>query len=150
MEVILLDNVVNLGGLGDIVDVKNGYARNYLLPTGRARRATAQARAEFEQRRAELEKLAADKLTAAQALGEQISGLNVKLTQKAGVDGRLFGSVTVHDIAAALNELGHEVHKSQVNLPEGPIKHTGDTEILVSLHSDVQVELLVTVLGETV
>ncbi len=149
MEVILLDKVVNLGDLGEIVKVKHGYARNYLIPTGRARRATEAAKAEFEARRAELEKLAAEKLAAAQAVGEKLNGQAIKLTQKAGVDGRLFGSVTNHDIADELKKQGFDVHKSQVRLPEGPIKTVGDNTVQVSLHTDVDAEITVSVLGET-
>src|SRR5256885_12356298 len=121
MQVILLDKVVNLGGLGDIVKVKDGYARNFLIPTGAARRATASAKAEFEAKRVELEKQAAEKLAAAQQLGEKLNGVNVKLTQKAGVDGRLFGSVTNADIAEELTKAGFAVAKSQVRLVNGPI-----------------------------
>lgn len=149
MEVILLDKVVNLGDLGEIVKVKHGYARNYLIPTGRARRATAAAKAEFEARRAELEKAAAEKLAAAQAVGEKLNGQTIKLTQKAGVDGRLFGSVTNHDIADELKKQGYDVHKSQIRLPEGPIKTVGDSTVQVSLHTDVDAEITVSVLGET-
>lgn len=149
MQVILLDKVVNLGALGEIVKVKDGYARNFLIPTGRARRATAAAKAEFEARRAELEKAAADKLAAAQAQGEKLQGFVVKLTQKAGVDGRLFGSVTNADIAEELSKQGHAVAKAQVRLPNGPIKTIGDNTVSVSLHTDVAVELTVTVYGET-
>lgn len=149
MEIILLDKVVNLGNLGEIVKVKNGYARNYLIPAGRARRATAEAKAEFEARRAELEKQAADKLSAAQAMAEKLSGLTVKLTQKAGVDGRLFGSVTNNDVAEELKKQGFDVHKSQVRLSAGHIKTVGDTTVPVSLHTDVDVEITVAVYGET-
>jgi len=149
MQVILLDKVVNLGALGEIVKVKDGYARNFLIPTGRARRATEAAKAEFEAKRAELEKAAAEKLAAAQAQGEKLSGTNVKLTQKAGVDGRLFGSVTNHDVADELKKQGYDVAKSQVRLPAGPIKTVGDTTVSVQLHTDVVVEITVTVYGET-
>lgn len=149
MEIILLDKVVNLGNLGEIVKVKGGYARNYLIPTGRARRATEEAKAEFEARRAELEKQAAEKLAAAQAVGEKLAGQTVKLTQKAGVDGRLFGSVTNNDIAEELKKQGFEVHKSQVRMPEGHIKVVGDSTASVSLHTDVEVEITVAVYGET-
>ena len=149
MQVILLDKVVNLGNLGEIVKVKDGYARNFLIPTGRARRATAAAKAEFEARRAELEKAAAEKLAAAQAEGEKLGGSTVKLTQKAGVDGRLFGSVTNQDIAEELNRQGYKLVKSQVRLPAGPIKTTGDTTVSVALHTDVVVEVTVAVYGET-
>ena len=149
MQIILLDKVVNLGNLGEIVKVKDGYARNFLIPSGRARRATAAAKAEFEARRAELEKQAADKLTAAQAVGEKLNGQTIKLTQKAGVDGRLFGSVTNNDIADELKKMGFDVHKSQVRLPTGPIKTVGDTTVQVSLHTDVDAEITVAVYGET-
>jgi len=150
MQIILLDKVVNLGSLGDIVNVKNGYARNFLIPTGRARRATAAAKAEFEARRAELEKAAAEKLAAAQSVAAKLEGTTVKLTQKAGVDGRLFGSVTTHDIAAELGRQGYEVVKSQIRLPTGHIKTVGDTTAVVVLHTDVSVEITVAVYGETV
>ena len=150
MQIILLDKVVNLGGLGDLVKVKDGYARNFLIPSGRARRATTAAKAEFEAKRAELEKAAAEKLAASQADGEKLEGKVFKLTQKAGVDGRLFGSVTNGDIAEELNKQGYKVLKSQVRLPSGPIKTTGDNTISVSLHTDVVVEVTVSVYGETV
>ena len=149
MQIILLDKVVNLGGLGDVVRVKDGYARNFLIPTGRARRATQTAIAEFEARRAELEKAAAAKLAEAQALGEKLAGLTVKLTQKAGVDGRLFGSVTNHDIAEELNKQGFAVSKAQVRMPNGPIKMVSDSTVSVALHTDVVVDVNVTVYGET-
>ena len=149
MQVILLDKVVNLGNLGDVVKVKDGYARNFLIPTGQARRATAAAKAEFEARRAELEKHAAEKLAAAQALGAKLHEQTIKLTQKAGVDGRLFGSVTNHDIADELKKQGFDVHKSQIRLPNGPIKTIGDTTVAVSLHTDVDAEIIVAVYGET-
>ena len=149
MQIILLDKVVNLGNLGEIVKVKDGYARNFLIPTGRARRATEAAKAEFEAKRAELEKAAAEKLAAAQAQGEKLAGTTVKLTQKAGVDGRLFGSVTNHDIAEELNKLGYEVVKSQIRLPNGPIKTVSESAVTVALHTDVAVEVTVAVYGET-
>ena len=149
MQVILLDKVLNLGSLGEIVKVKDGYARNFLIPSGRARRATAAAKAEFEARRAELEKQAADKLAQARGLGEKLNGQTIKLTQKAGVDGRLFGSVTNHDVADELKKQGFDVHKSQVRLPNGPIKTVGDTTVAVSLHTDVDAEITVSVYGES-
>ncbi|MBN9340423.1 MAG: 50S ribosomal protein L9 [Comamonadaceae bacterium] len=148
MQIILLDKVVNLGNLGEIVKVKDGYARNFLIPTGRARRATAAAKAEFEAKRAELEKAAAEKLAAAQAQGEKLAGTTVKLTQKAGVDGRLFGSVTNHDICEEINKLGFQLVKSQIRMP-GLIKTVGDNTISVALHTDVVVEVTVAVYGET-
>ena len=150
MQIILLDKVVNLGNLGEIVKVKDGYARNFLIPSGRARRATEAAKAEFEAKRAELEKAAAEKLAAAQAQGEKLSGQTVKLTQKAGVDGRLFGSVTNQDIADELGKMGFQVAKSQVRLPNGPIKTVSETAVEVALHTDVVVEVNVSVYGEHV
>ena len=149
MQVILLDKVVNLGSLGEIVKVKDGYARNILIPSGRARRATEANKAEFEAKRVELEKAAAAKLAESQAQGEKLAGTSVKVTQKAGVDGRLFGSVTNHDVADELNKLGYKVVKSQIRLPNGPIKTTGDSTVSVSLHTDVVVDINVTVYGET-
>jgi large subunit ribosomal protein L9 len=149
MQIILLDKVVNLGSLGDVVKVKDGYARNFLIPSGRARRATQAAVAEFEARRADLEKAAAAKLAEAQALGEKVSGTTLKLTQKAGVDGRLFGSVTNHDVADELNKQGFAIAKAQVRMPNGPLKMVGDYTVQVSLHTDVTVDVNVTVLGET-
>ncbi len=150
MQIILLDKVVNLGNLGEIVKVKDGYARNFLIPSGRAGRATEAAKAEFEAKRAELEKAAAEKLAAAQAQGEKLAGQTVKLTQKAGVDGRLFGSVTNHDIADELGKMGFQVVKSQVRLPNGPIKTVSETAVEVALHTDVVVEVTVSVYGEHV
>jgi large subunit ribosomal protein L9 len=149
MQIILLDKVVNLGNLGEIVKVKDGYARNFLIPSGRARRATESAKAEFEARRAELEKAAAAKLAVSQALGEKLGGTTIKLTQKAGVDGRLFGSVTNADIAEELVKGGYEVVKSNVRMPNGPIKVVGDTQVSVSLHTDVVVDITVSVYGES-
>ena len=149
MQIILLDKVVNLGNLGEVVRVKDGYARNFLIPSGRARRATEAAIKEFEARRAELEKAAADKLSAAQAQGEKLNGATVKLTQKAGVDGRLFGSVTNFDIAEELGKMGFPVVKAQVRMPTGPIKVVGDSTVSVALHTDVVVDINVSVYGET-
>ena len=149
MQIILLDKVVNLGNLGEVVKVKDGYARNFLIPFGRARRATAAAIKEFEVKRAELEKAAAAKLAEMQAQGAKLGGMTVKLTQKAGVDGRLFGSVTNADIAQEVSKQGFEVSKSQVRLPNGPLKTVGDHAVSVSLHTDVLVDITVTVYGET-
>ena len=149
MQIILLDKVVNLGNLGEIVKVKDGYARNFLIPQGRARRATEANKAEFEAKRVELEKAAAAKLAETQSLGEKLAGSTIKLTQKAGVDGRLFGSVTNADVAEELNKQGYKVVKSQVRLPNGPIKVIGDSTVAVSLHTDVLVDITVTVYGET-
>ena len=140
---------MNLGNLGEIVKVKDGYARNFLIPSGRARRATENAIKEFEVRRAELEKAAAEKLAAAQAQGEKLAGTSIKLSQKAGVDGRLFGSVTNFDIAEELTKNGYAVAKAQVRMPTGPIKVVGDSTVSVALHTDVVVEITVSVYGET-
>ena len=148
MQIILLDKVVNLGSLGDIVKVKDGYARNFLIPSGRARRATQTAVAEFEARRAELEKAAAAKLAEAQALGAKLNGVAVKINQKAGVDGRLFGSVTNHDIADELVKQGFAVTKAQVRMPNGLLKNVGDYTVTIGLHTDVVVEVNVNVIGE--
>ena len=149
MQVILLEKVANLGSLGDVVRVRDGYARNYLIPQKIARRATQAAIAEFETRRAELEKLQAEKLAAAQAQGAKLDGQTVSISQKAGVDGRLFGSVTTMDIAAALVEQGFEVIvKSQVRLPDGAIKAVGEFPIQIALHADVVVNVTVQVIGE--
>jgi large subunit ribosomal protein L9 len=149
MQIILLDKVVNLGNLGEIVRVKDGYARNFLIPSGRARRATDAAKKEFEVRRAELEKAAAAKLSASQAQGEKLAGIACKLTQKAGVDGRLFGSVTNADIAEELTKLGFTVTKSQIRMPNGHIKVVGDNTVGIALHTDVVVDITVSVYGET-
>ncbi|MDR5171287.1 50S ribosomal protein L9 [Methylobacillus sp. Pita2] len=148
MQVILLEKVVNLGNLGDIVKVKDGYGRNFLIPQGKAKRATEANKAEFEARRAELEKQQAEQLAAAQKRGEKLAGFLLQVTQKAGVDGRLFGSVTNGDIAEALTAQGFEVSKSEVRLPEGPLKAIGDHQISIALHHDVVVEITVSVLGE--
>jgi large subunit ribosomal protein L9 len=149
MQIILLEKVPNLGDLGDVVKVKDGYARNFLIPTRAARRATESAIKEFEARRAELEKAAADKLAAATALGEKMSGRTVHITQKAGVDGRLFGSVTNADIADALNRIDFKVVKAQVRMPNGPLKTVGEHTVNVAPHGDVVVEVKVVVLGDT-
>ena len=149
MQVILLEKVVNLGNLGEVVKVKDGYARNFLIPSGQARRATQDAIQAFEARRAELEKAAQEKFQAAQALGEKLQGTTVKLTQKAGVDGRLFGSVTNHDIAEELNKSGYGLSKAQIRMPNGPIKTVSESSVAVALHTDVVVEVTVSVYGET-
>ena len=149
MQIILLDKVVNLGTLGDIVKVKDGYARNFLIPSCRARRATANNKAEFEAKRVELEKAAAAKLAESQAQGQKLAGTTAKLTQKAGVDGRLFGSVTNADIAIELTKQGFPVAKSQVRMPNGPLKTVGEHPVSVALHTDVTVEITVAVYGET-
>jgi len=148
MQVILLEKVVNVGNLGDVVKVKDGYARNFLIPQKMARRATSSAVAEFEAKRAELEKAAAEKLAAAQTQGDKLSGMTVTISQKAGVDGRLFGSVTNFDIAEALSKQGFPVEKSAVRLPNGPLKTTGEFPISVALHTDVVSEITIAVVGE--
>ncbi|WP_269900125.1 50S ribosomal protein L9 [Paenalcaligenes faecalis] len=149
MQVILLEKVVNLGDLGDVVRVRNGYARNFLIPNKMARRATADAIAEFETRRAELEKAQADRLAAAEALAAKMADLRIEITQKAGVDGRLFGSVTTMDIAAALAALGFEgIVKSQVRLADGAFKAVGEFPAQVVLHPDVSVDINVLVVGD--
>ncbi|MFA6971589.1 MAG: 50S ribosomal protein L9 [Gallionella sp.] len=148
MQIILMEKVINLGQLGDVVNVKNGYARNYLIPQGKAKRATTANMAEFEVRRAEI--IAADqaKLADAQARGEKLAGTTVQISQKAGVDGRLFGSVTNADIAEALAASGFEVDKAQVRMAEGHLKAVGDYTVSIALHTDVAVEITVSVLGE--
>jgi large subunit ribosomal protein L9 len=148
MQVILLEKVVNVGNLGDVVKVKDGYARNFLIPQKMARRATSSAVAEFEVKRAELEKAAAEKLAASQAQGEKLNGMTITIGQKAGVDGRLFGSVTNFDIAEALTKQGFAVEKAQVRLPTGPLKTTGEHPVAVALHTDVVVEITIAVVGE--
>lgn len=150
MQVILLEKITNLGNLGDIVRVKDGYARNYLIPQRLARRATAAAIEEFEKRRAELEKTAAEKLASAKELGEKLDGMIVQILQKSGMDGRLFGSVTNADIAEALSKQGFDIQKAQVRLPTGPLKMVGDFPVAISLHTDVVVNVTISVLGEHV
>ena len=149
MQVILLEKVVNLGGLGDVVKVKDGYARNYLLPQGKATRATPESLAEFEKKRAALEPAQSQSLSTAQERGTKLDGLMVQISQKAGVDGRLFGSVTNVDIVDALKAQGFEVERSMIRLPQGPLKTVGDHEVSVALHTDVLVHIKVSVLGET-
>ncbi|RTL51391.1 MAG: 50S ribosomal protein L9 [Rhodocyclaceae bacterium] len=148
MQIILLEKVVNLGGLGDVVKVKDGYARNFLIPQGKAKRATEANKKVFEERRAELEKAQAEKLAAAQALAGKIEGQTVQITRKAGVDGRLFGSVGNADIADALKAQGFDVEKAAVRLPNGPFKTIGDNQVEVALHTDVVATVTVSVLGE--
>jgi large subunit ribosomal protein L9 len=148
MQVILLDKVGKLGNLGDVVKVKDGYARNFLIPSKMARRATEAAIKEFETRRVELEKAAAAKLAAAQAMGEQLAGKTVRIAQKAGVDGRLFGSVTNFDIAEGLTKMGLTIAKSQVRLPNGPLKTVGEHTVSVAPHGDVAVDVTVQVVAQ--
>lgn len=148
MQVILLEKVVNLGQLGDVVRVKDGYGRNFLIPQGKARRATEVTIKEFEERRAELEKTQADRLSAAEAVRSKLDGTTVKVPAKAGVDGRLFGSVTNYDIAEALAKQGFEVSKGQIRMPQGPLKAVGEHAIVIGLHSDVTAAVTVSVVGE--
>ncbi|MGE5386503.1 MAG: 50S ribosomal protein L9 [Betaproteobacteria bacterium] len=148
MQIILLEKVVNLGDLGDVVKVKDGYARNYLVPQGKARRATPAAMAEFEARRAELEKAQAEKLAAAQAFGEKLTGATVTITRKAGLDGRLFGSVSNYDISDAFKALDLEVDKAAIRMPDGPIKAIGEFPLEIALHTDVVVTVNVAVAAE--
>ena len=150
MQIILLEKVVNLGVLGDVVRVRDGYARNYLIPGGKARRATPVAIKEFEARRAELEKQQQEKLAAAQAEGEKLNGMTVQIAEKAGVDGRLFGSVTSANVAEALKKQGFAgIEKAMVRLPDGHLKVIGDHKAQVQLHTDVTVDIQVSVLGES-
>lgn len=149
MQIILLEKLPNLGELGDVVKVRQGYARNYLIPHGKAKRATAENLAEFEKRRAELEKAQAEALAAARERATAIDGLTVQITQKAGVDGKLFGSVTNSDISDALKAQGHDVSKAQIRMPEGPLKQVGEHELKVALHADVIATIKVAVLGES-
>lgn len=148
MQVILMDKVVNLGNLGDVVRVKDGYARNFLIPTGRARRATQANLDAFAAQKAELERIAAEKLADAQARAGKLDGVGITIRQKAGVDGRLFGSVTNADIADALKAQGHDVAKADVRMPEGPIKAIGEYAVVLGLHHDVTANITVTVVGE--
>ena len=149
MQVILMEKVANLGNLGDVVKVKDGYARNYLIPHGKAKRATEENLKAFEARRAELEQTQAQALAQAQERGAKLDGLTIQITQKAGVDGRLFGSVTNYDIVESLKAQGFEVERAQVRMPEGPLKQVGEHHIQLALHTDVVVTINVSVLGET-
>lgn len=148
MQIILLERVVNLGQLGDVVRVKDGYARNFLIPQGKARRATDAALKEFEARRAELEKAQADKLSAARTLAERLTGHTWQTSVKAGVDGRLFGSVTNFDVAEGLTREGFEVSRSMIRMPSGPLKTIGEHKLEIALHHDVVVEITVSVVAE--
>jgi large subunit ribosomal protein L9 len=145
MEVILLEKITNLGNLGDKVKIKAGYGRNFLVPQGKAVPATKQKIAEFEARRAELEKVAAEKLAAAQAEADKLSKLSIVITHKAGDEGRLFGSVGAHNIVEAINAAGGNVEKQQIRLPHGTIRQVGDYDIDISLHSDMTVTMSIKV-----
>jgi len=149
MQIILLEKVVNVGNLGDVVKVKQGYARNYLIPQGKAKRATPENIKLMEGRRAELEMAAGEKLAVAQAQAEKLEGLIVQITQKSGVDGRLFGSVTNVDIVGARKAQGFAVEKAAIRMPAGPLKHVGDHPLVVALHTDVTSNITVSVLGDT-
>ena len=149
MQIILMEKVVNLGLMGDVVKVKNGYARNFLIPQGKAKRVTEAAVAEFQAKRAELEKAQAEILAAAQAHAAKLDGLMVQISQKSGIDGKLFGSVTNVDIVDALKLQGLEVEKSMIRMPQGPLKQVGDHPLVVALHSDVLANITVSVRGET-
>ena len=149
MQIILLEKIANVGNLGDVVKVKDGYARNFLIPQGKAKRATPDNLKAIEARRADLEKAAADKLAGAQALAGKIEGSALRITQKAGVDGRLFGSVTNADIVEALKVQGVDVEKAMVRMPSGPLKQVGDHPVSIALHTDVAANITVTVVGDT-
>jgi large subunit ribosomal protein L9 len=148
MQIILMEKVVNLGGLGDVVKVKDGFARNYLIPQGKAKRATEKNLKEFEARRAELETKANEALNSARERAARVEGARLEILQKAGVDGRLFGSVTNADIAEALQKQGHEVKKADIRMPAGPIKHIGEFPVTLQLHSDVLANITVYVAAE--
>ncbi len=148
MQIILLEKIVNVGNLGDVVKVKHGYARNFLIPQGKAKRATPDNIKLLEAKRSELEKVAADKLAEAQAQAAKLEGLTIQITQKAGVDGRLFGSVTNADVVEALKAQGFTVEKADVRMPSGPLKQVGDHPLVIALHSDAVANVTVTVIGE--
>ena len=148
MQVILMEKVANLGNLGDVVKVKDGFARNYLIPQGKAKRATESNLKEFEAKRVELEKKANEHLVSSQERAAKLEGAKIDIAQKAGVDGRLFGSVTNADIAEALQKQGHEVKKADVRMPTGPLKHIGEFPITLQLHSDVLANIVVHVVAE--
>jgi large subunit ribosomal protein L9 len=148
MQIILMEKVVNLGGLGDVVKVKDGFARNFLIPQGKAKRATDKNLKEFEARRTDLEKKANEQLTGAQERAAKLEGMKIDIAQKAGVDGRLFGSVTNADISEALGKQGLTVKKAEIRMPTGPLKHIGEFPIVIQLHSDVLANIVVHVVAE--
>ena len=148
MQIILIEKVVNLGGLGDVVKVKDGFARNFLIPQGKAKRATQKNLKEFEDRRVDLEKKANEALASSQERGAKLEGMKIDIAQKAGVDGRLFGSVTNADIAESLGKQGIEVKKAEIRMPQGPLKHIGEFPITIQLHSDVLAHITVHVVAE--
>ncbi len=149
MQIILLEKVINVGDLGDVVKVKQGYARNYLIPQGKAKRATPENIQLLEAKRTELERAASERLTAAQEQASRLEGLRVQVSQKAGVDGRLFGSVTNFDIVEALKAQGITIEKSTIRMPDGPLKHVGEFPLVVALYLDVTANITVSVIGET-
>jgi large subunit ribosomal protein L9 len=149
MQVILLEKVINVGDLGEVVKVKPGFARNFLIPQGKAKRATPENLVLLEEKRAELEKIAADKLARAQEAATNLEGVAIQITQKAGVDGRLFGSVTNVDIVEALQAKGHTVEKAMIRMPAGPLKQVGEYPLTIALQTDVLAQITVTVIGDT-
>ena len=148
MEIILLEKIINLGELGDVVNVKDGYGRNFLIPQGKAKRATETNKAEFESKRADIEKQQAALLKAAQKRAKDLDGYVLEIKQKSGIDGKLFGSVNNIDITESMNNAGHEIAKSEIRMPDGPIKNTGDHLITLTLHQEVNVEIKINVIGE--
>jgi len=150
MQIILLEKIANVGNLGDVVKVRDGYARNFLIPQGKAKRATPANLQAIEAQRAELERAAGEKLATAQAQAEKLEGATLRIPQKAGVDGRLFGSVTNADIVEALKAQGVEIEKSMVRMPSGPLKHVGEHPVSIALHTDVTAHVTVNVVGETI
>tara|TARA_Y100001960_G_scaffold231970_1_gene243663 strand:- start:3132 stop:3587 length:456 start_codon:yes stop_codon:yes gene_type:complete len=149
MQIILMEKIASLGQLGDVINVKNGYARNFLIPQGKAKRATEASITEFEAKRSELEKVAAEKLADTQSYADKLDGLMVQISQKTGVDGKLFGSVTNIDIVKAIKAQGFEIDRTMIRMPDGPLKQVGDHPINIVLHSDISVNITVSVLGET-
>jgi large subunit ribosomal protein L9 len=149
MQVILMEKLANLGNLGDVVKVKDGYARNFLIPQGKAKRATEENLKVFEAKRAELEKAQAAALSQAQERGAKLDGITLKITQRAGPDGKLFGSVTNHDIVETLKAQGHEVERAQIRMPDGALKQVGEFPLQIALHTDVVVKITVSVAGES-
>ncbi|MFT3759747.1 50S ribosomal protein L9 [Thauera sp.] len=148
MQIILLEKVVNLGALGDVVKVKDGYARNFLIPQGKAKRATETNLAEFEARRAELERVQAEKLAAAQELAGKLEGVSVQVARKAGMDGRLFGSVGNADVSEALAAQGFDIDRAAIRMPDGPLKQVGEVQLEIGLHADVLATITVAVVGD--
>ena len=148
MEIILLEKIINLGELGDVVSVKDGYGRNFLIPQGKAKRATETNKAEFESKRADIEKQQAALLKAAQKRAKDLDGYVLEIKQKSGIDGKLFGSVNNIDITESMNNAGHEIVKSEIRMPDGPIKNTGDHLVTLTLHQEVNVEIKINVVGE--